>query len=132
MMPISRDAPNGPEIVKNLVVVYAWTGELDRSFEAIPSSSSPSQTKPSKIALLLGKRAYNQARIGNPSSPFRYGKIRENRTSVIKFLSSGFSKCKPSRRGEGFDVPSRAGKADRSKCRKNFFAVLENCEFARR
>jgi hypothetical protein len=35
MLPISRDAVIGPEIVKNLVVVYAWTGELELSFEAL-------------------------------------------------------------------------------------------------
>ena len=35
MSPISRDAANGPEIVKNLAIVYAWTGELDLSFETL-------------------------------------------------------------------------------------------------
>jgi serine/threonine protein kinase/tetratricopeptide (TPR) repeat protein len=35
MLPSSRDAVHGPQIVKNLVVVYAWTGELDLSFEAL-------------------------------------------------------------------------------------------------
>jgi hypothetical protein len=34
----SRDAVNGPEIVKNLVVVYAWTGELEL-FRGISSVS---------------------------------------------------------------------------------------------
>jgi len=42
MLPISRDAVNGPEIVKNLVVVYAWTGELEHSFEAlVPLAKMP-------------------------------------------------------------------------------------------
>jgi TolB-like protein/Tfp pilus assembly protein PilF len=35
MSPISRDAANGPDIVKNLAIVYAWTGELDLSFETL-------------------------------------------------------------------------------------------------
>jgi tetratricopeptide (TPR) repeat protein len=42
MLPISRDAVNGPEIVKNLVVVYAWTDELELSFEAlVPLAKMP-------------------------------------------------------------------------------------------
>jgi TolB-like protein/Tfp pilus assembly protein PilF len=42
MLPISRDAVLGPEIVKNLVVVYAWTGELELSFEAlVPLAKMP-------------------------------------------------------------------------------------------
>jgi serine/threonine protein kinase len=42
MLPIARDAVNGPEIVKNLVVVYAWTGELELSFEAlVPLAKMP-------------------------------------------------------------------------------------------
>ncbi len=35
MLPISRDAVNGPEIVKNLAVVYAWIGEQKLSFETL-------------------------------------------------------------------------------------------------
>lgn len=35
MLPISRDAVNGPEMVKNLAVVYAWTGEPELSLEAL-------------------------------------------------------------------------------------------------
>jgi hypothetical protein len=42
MLPIARDAVIGPEIVKNLVVVYAWTGELELSFEAlVPLAKMP-------------------------------------------------------------------------------------------
>jgi hypothetical protein len=35
MLPISRDAVDGPPIVKNLAVVYAWTDELDLSFATL-------------------------------------------------------------------------------------------------
>jgi TolB-like protein len=35
MLPISRDAVDGPPIVKNLAVVYAWTNELDLSFATL-------------------------------------------------------------------------------------------------
>jgi hypothetical protein len=42
MLPISMDAANGPEVVKNLVVVYAWTGEPELSFEAlVPLTKMP-------------------------------------------------------------------------------------------
>jgi serine/threonine protein kinase/tetratricopeptide (TPR) repeat protein len=42
MLPISRDAVNGPEVVKNLVIVYAWTGESELSFEAlVPLTKMP-------------------------------------------------------------------------------------------
>jgi hypothetical protein len=42
MLPISRDAVNGPEIMKNLVVVYAWTGELELSFKVlVPLTKMP-------------------------------------------------------------------------------------------
>jgi hypothetical protein len=42
MLPISIDAMNGPEIVKNLVVVYAWTSELELAFEAlVPLTKMP-------------------------------------------------------------------------------------------
>jgi TolB-like protein/predicted Zn-dependent protease len=42
MLPIARDAVLGPEIVKNLAVVYAWTGELEHSFEAlVPLAKMP-------------------------------------------------------------------------------------------
>ena len=42
MLPISIDAVNGPEIVKNLVVVYAWTSELELAFEAlVPLTKMP-------------------------------------------------------------------------------------------
>ena len=35
MLPISKDALNGPGIVINLAVVYAWTNELDLAFETL-------------------------------------------------------------------------------------------------
>jgi serine/threonine protein kinase/Tfp pilus assembly protein PilF len=35
MVPISRDAWNGIGVAKNLAIVYAWTGELDLSFETL-------------------------------------------------------------------------------------------------
>src|SRR5260370_28451219 len=35
MLPISRDAENGPEVVENLVIVYAWMGGSELSFEAL-------------------------------------------------------------------------------------------------
>ncbi len=42
MLPISGNAVNGPEVVKNLVIVYAWTGESELSFEAlVPLTKMP-------------------------------------------------------------------------------------------
>ena len=37
MLPISRDAVDGPGIAVNLAVVYAWTNELDLAFETLGS-----------------------------------------------------------------------------------------------
>ncbi len=37
MLPISKDALDGPGIVVNLAVVYAWTNELDLAFEDVES-----------------------------------------------------------------------------------------------
>lgn len=35
MLPISRDAMDGPGLLLNLAVVYAWSNELDKAFETI-------------------------------------------------------------------------------------------------
>jgi serine/threonine protein kinase len=35
MLPISRDAVDGPDMIVNLAVVYAWTNELDLAFETL-------------------------------------------------------------------------------------------------
>jgi hypothetical protein len=35
MLSISKDALEGPGIVMNLAVVYAWTNEFDRAFETL-------------------------------------------------------------------------------------------------
>jgi len=37
LLPISKDAVEGPGILKNLAVVYAWTGDLDLAFETLGS-----------------------------------------------------------------------------------------------
>ncbi|MBV8277671.1 MAG: protein kinase, partial [Verrucomicrobia bacterium] len=37
LLPISKDAFEGPQILKNLAVVYAWTGDLDLAFETLGS-----------------------------------------------------------------------------------------------
>ena len=37
MLPISKDAVDGPDAAINLSVVYAWTNELDLAFEALGS-----------------------------------------------------------------------------------------------
>jgi tetratricopeptide (TPR) repeat protein len=37
LLPISKDAVNGPGILENLAVVYAWTGDLDLAFETLGS-----------------------------------------------------------------------------------------------
>jgi hypothetical protein len=34
-MPIAKDAVNGPGLVANLTLVYAWTGERDRALEQL-------------------------------------------------------------------------------------------------
>jgi hypothetical protein len=42
MLPIARNAVEGPGVLKNLAVVYAWTGELDRAFDAlVPLAKKP-------------------------------------------------------------------------------------------
>ena len=42
MLPISKDAVDGPPIAVSLVVVYAWTNELDLAFEAArPLTKTP-------------------------------------------------------------------------------------------
>jgi tetratricopeptide (TPR) repeat protein len=38
IMPISRDAVDGPFLVANLAIVYAWTNESDLAFEALSTS----------------------------------------------------------------------------------------------
>jgi serine/threonine protein kinase len=42
MLPISKDAMDGPAILMNLVLVYVWTNEFDRAFEIlIPLTKMP-------------------------------------------------------------------------------------------
>jgi serine/threonine protein kinase/Flp pilus assembly protein TadD len=38
-MPVSRDALDGPCIVMNLAVVYAWTGQIDQAFKELATSA---------------------------------------------------------------------------------------------
>lgn len=35
ILPVSKDALDGPGVLKNLAVVYAWSGELDLAFETL-------------------------------------------------------------------------------------------------
>ena len=35
LTPIAKDAVNGPDFIKNLALVYAWTGERDRALEQL-------------------------------------------------------------------------------------------------
>jgi hypothetical protein len=42
MLPISKDAVEGPDIAVNLATVYAWTNELDLAFETLgPLTKTP-------------------------------------------------------------------------------------------
>ena len=42
MFPVSKDAVDGPGIVVNLALVYAWSNELDLAFETlIPLTKTP-------------------------------------------------------------------------------------------
>ncbi len=42
MLPISKDAVDGPCLMINLAVVYAWTNELDLAFETLaPLTKTP-------------------------------------------------------------------------------------------
>ena len=42
MLPISKDALDGPAILMNLVLVYVWTSEFDRAFEVmVPLTKMP-------------------------------------------------------------------------------------------
>jgi serine/threonine protein kinase/cytochrome c-type biogenesis protein CcmH/NrfG len=43
MLPISKDAVDGPDVAINLSVVYAWTNELDLAFEALGPSDQNTQ-----------------------------------------------------------------------------------------
>ena len=35
LVPIAKDSLNGPSVVANLALVYAWTGERDRALEQL-------------------------------------------------------------------------------------------------
>ena len=35
ILPVSRDAKDGPGLLTNLAVVYAWSSELDNAFKTI-------------------------------------------------------------------------------------------------
>ena len=35
MLPIAKDAVAGPNVLKNLAVVYAWSNELDLAFDTL-------------------------------------------------------------------------------------------------
>jgi tetratricopeptide (TPR) repeat protein len=37
LLPISRDAVEGPDLVRNLALVYSWVGERDRAIEHLSS-----------------------------------------------------------------------------------------------
>lgn len=39
MLPISKDAVDGPDVLKNLAVVYAWTNEPDLAFSQLDTLS---------------------------------------------------------------------------------------------
>jgi hypothetical protein len=42
MLPVSKDAMDGPDIAMNLAVVYAWSNELDLAFETLgPLTKTP-------------------------------------------------------------------------------------------
>jgi serine/threonine protein kinase len=41
MLPVSKDALDGPGVLLNLAAVYAWTNELDLAFETLESSKIP-------------------------------------------------------------------------------------------
>jgi hypothetical protein len=44
MLPMSRDAVDGPNPPYNLAVVYAWTKELDLAFETLrPLTKAPNR-----------------------------------------------------------------------------------------
>ncbi len=43
MLPVSRDAVDGPSLLINLAAVYAWTNEIDLAFETLgPLTKTPS------------------------------------------------------------------------------------------
>jgi hypothetical protein len=42
LLPISKDAVDGPGMIMNLAIVYAWTNELDLAFETLsPMTKAP-------------------------------------------------------------------------------------------
>jgi TolB-like protein/Tfp pilus assembly protein PilF len=52
MLPISKDAVDGPSVLINLAVVYAWTGEPDLAFETLsPLTKTPSGIYYGKLKL---------------------------------------------------------------------------------
>jgi len=38
-LPISKDAMDGPCILTNLAVVYAWTGQIEQAFNQLAASA---------------------------------------------------------------------------------------------
>jgi hypothetical protein len=39
MLPVSKDAMDGPTLLINLAVVYTWTGQLDQAFKELSTSA---------------------------------------------------------------------------------------------
>ena len=39
MLPVSKDAMDGPTVLTNLAVVYAWTGQVDQAFKELATSA---------------------------------------------------------------------------------------------
>jgi tetratricopeptide (TPR) repeat protein len=56
MLPISRDAVYGPEMLGNLALVYSWVGERDRAIEQLSSVVSLPGSAPSYGELKLDPR----------------------------------------------------------------------------
>ncbi|PWT85923.1 MAG: hypothetical protein C5B58_02260, partial [Acidobacteria bacterium] len=54
LLPIAKDAVNGPTCVTNLALVYAWTGERDRALEQLEIVATiPGEGVPTYGDLLL-------------------------------------------------------------------------------
>jgi hypothetical protein len=62
---ISKDAEDGPSILLNLAVVYAWTGELDWAFDTL-SAASRRQNQSVSLRNVSGNSQRKQFPRGSP------------------------------------------------------------------
>jgi serine/threonine-protein kinase len=60
LMPVSKSAIEGPLLIKNLAIIYAWTGDKDRAIERL-----------TQAAKLPGDLSYGHLRLNPLWDPLR-------------------------------------------------------------